>query len=138
MDFVDKENIVAAEVGQDSGQVAGAFDSGSGGCFNVNAYLGGNDMRQTGLAEAGRPVKQDMVDRLTPAFSRGNSYLEVFLGLLLSDKVGQVPGSKTRIERGVLLGRFTRYNACYFASPPLSFCSRTLTGNPGGVILPYL
>ena len=119
MDFVDKENIVAAQVGQDSGQVAGAFDGRTGGCFNVNAYLGGNDMRQARLAEAGRPVKQDMVDRLTPTLSRGNRYLKIFLGLLLSDKVGQVPGSKTGIERGVLFARFTRYNACYFASPPL-------------------
>ena len=126
MDFVDKENIVAAEVGQDSGQVAGALDGRAGGCFNVNAYLDGNDMGQTGLAEAGRPVKQDMVNRLTPTLSRGNSNLEVFLGLLLSDKVGQVPRSKTGIERGVLFARLTRYNACYFASPPISSCPKAL------------
>ena len=117
MDFIDKEDIVAAEVGQDSREVAGTFDGGAGGRFNVNAYLGGDNVSKAGLTEAGRPVKQDMVDGLSPAFGGGNTDFEVIFYLLLPDKVGQGPRSETCIERCVFFNRFARYNARYFAPP---------------------
>jgi hypothetical protein len=81
---------------------------------------------QAGLTETGRSVKKEMVKRLTPAFGGGNTYLQIFLSLILSDKVGQVPGSKTRIERCIFFVWFARDNACYFALPPLSSCPKTL------------
>jgi hypothetical protein len=58
-----------------------------------------------------------MVDWFAPAFGSGNTYLEIFLRLILSDEVGQAPGSKTGIERRVLDTGFTRYNTSYGPTP---------------------
>jgi hypothetical protein len=45
-------------------------------------------MGEAGLAQSRGPVKQDMVDRLAPAFRGGDADLEVFLDVILPDKVG--------------------------------------------------
>ena len=61
MDFVDEEHIAGPQVGQDGGQVPGALDGRSGRDLDVDAHLIGNHVGQGGLAEAGRTVKQDMI-----------------------------------------------------------------------------
>jgi hypothetical protein len=50
-------------------------------------------MGEAGLAQARRPVKQDMVDGFAPAFSGRDANLEVFLDIILPDKVGK--GTRT-------------------------------------------
>ena len=52
-------------------------------------------MSETGLAKSGWTIKKDVVNRLTPPLSRGNSYLQVFLRFFLSDKIGQAAGAET-------------------------------------------
>jgi hypothetical protein len=59
--LVYEEDVMAAQVGQDGRQVAGALDGGAGGRPDVNAYLGGDDIRQGSLAQAGRAVEQNVV-----------------------------------------------------------------------------
>jgi hypothetical protein len=44
---------------------------------------------EAGFAQAGRPVKEDMVDRFAAAFSGGDCYLEIILGFGLAYKIGQ-------------------------------------------------
>jgi hypothetical protein len=73
--FVDKKNVVTAEVGQNSGQVPHAFDGRTGCCLDINAYLGGDNVGKAGLAEPGRPVKKYVVDRLAATLRRGNGNL---------------------------------------------------------------
>jgi hypothetical protein len=46
-------------------------------------------MGEAGLAEARRPIKQDVVDGFTPTLSGGNADLEVILEILLPDEVGE-------------------------------------------------
>jgi len=110
---------VAFKVGQDSGQVSGALDGGAGCRLDVDAYFDGDDTGQAGLAQAGRPVKQDMVYRLPPAFGGIDSYLEIFLRFNLADEVRQAPGSKTGIKRSILGAGLTRYNASYCLTPSI-------------------
>jgi hypothetical protein len=55
-----------------------------------------------------------MVQRLVPALSRSDSYLEVILNLILPDKVIKAPRAKATVKTGVLSPGFTRYNALYF------------------------
>ena len=76
-------------------------------------------MGEAGLAESGRTVKKDVVDRFAPPLSRRNSYLEVFLRFFLPDKIGQAAGAETVLKRLILFARFTGYYACDFASPPI-------------------
>jgi hypothetical protein len=102
VDFIDEEDIVLFKVGQDGGQVSGAFDGGAGGGLDINACLGGDDMGQAGLAQAGRPVEQDMVQGFSPSSGSRNGDFQVFLRLVLPDEVGQAAGSETGIERCVL------------------------------------
>ena len=75
-------------------------------------------MGQAGLTQSGWAVKKDMVEGLPPTMSSGNGYLEVFLGLILADKIGKRPGSETCIEGSVLSTGLTRYDTDYFVSPP--------------------
>ncbi len=112
MDFIDKEDIVAFEVGEDGGEVAGAFDGGSGGGFNINADLGGDDMGEAGLAQAGRAVEQDVVDGLAAALGGGDGNLEVLLGLVLADEVGEGTRPEGGIEGRVLYIGLSGDNAC--------------------------
>jgi hypothetical protein len=50
-------------------------------------------MCQGGLAETRRTVEQDVVQGFTSTFGCGNSYVKIFLGLVLSYEVGKAPWS---------------------------------------------
>jgi hypothetical protein len=76
-------------------------------------------MGQASLAQAGRPVKNNMVKGLPPALGSSDGNFEVFLYLILADKVGQTPGSKTGIEWYVLGTGLTRYYASYCLTPSI-------------------
>jgi hypothetical protein len=115
--FIDKQDILAAQVGKNSGKVSGTFDGRAGRCFDVDAYLGGNNMSQTGLAETGRAVKKNMVEGFAAASGRGNSYLEVFFCPVLSGEIGKTTRSEAGIERCILGAGFSRYNTSYLPHP---------------------
>jgi hypothetical protein len=55
-----------------------------------------------------------MVQRLVPALSRGDGYLEVILNLILPDKVIKTPGAKAGVKVYILSPGFARYNSFYF------------------------
>jgi len=118
VDFVDKQDILAAEIGQDSGEVAGAFDGGARRGLNIDADFSGNDMGKACLAEAGGAIEKDVVQGFTAGGGRVNSYLQVFLGPVLSGKISEAPRAETGIKRSILSTGFTRYNTSYFGLPP--------------------
>ena len=57
MDFVNEEDVLAAEVGEDGGQVASALDGRTGSRPDIDADLGGDNIGQSGFAEAGRAIE---------------------------------------------------------------------------------
>ena len=59
-------------------------------------------MGQGGLAQAGRPVEQYVVERLTPALGRRDGDIQVTLDFILSDEVIKVAGTEAGIQRDVL------------------------------------
>ena len=63
VDFVDEQHVVRFEIGQDRGQVAGAFQHRAGSLAQVDAHLGGDDVGQRGLAQSRRAEQQHMVER---------------------------------------------------------------------------
>jgi hypothetical protein len=58
------------EIGQQRGQVAGALQHRARGLAQVDAQLVGDDVRQRGLAEAGRAEDQHVVERLAALAAR--------------------------------------------------------------------
>jgi hypothetical protein len=57
---------------------------------------------QAGLAQSGRSVEQDVVQGFFTAFGSRDRYFKVILGLVLSGKISQVPGSQAGIQRCIL------------------------------------
>ena len=75
-------------------------------------------MGQAGLAEAGGTVKKHVIQGFSATLGGANGYLEVFLGLILSGELSQMPRPQAGVQRRVLGTGFTRYDASYFVSPP--------------------
>jgi hypothetical protein len=74
-------------------------------------------MGEAGLAQARRPVEQDMVDGLATAPGGGDGNLEIFFGLVLPDKVGQGTRPEAGIKGCVLFAGLPGYNASYGLTP---------------------
>ncbi len=64
MDFVDEEDVARFEVRQQAGQVARLLDGRPAGALEAGAHGFGDDVGQRGLAQTGRSVEQDVVERL--------------------------------------------------------------------------
>ena len=64
MDLVDEEDGARLERGQQRGDVALSLERRAGGLHERRAELGGDDLRERGLAEPGGPGQQDVVERL--------------------------------------------------------------------------
>ena len=99
MDLVDEEHVVLLEVREDGGEVAGALDGGAGGDAHGDAHLGGDDVGERGLAEAGRAVEEQVVERLAALLGGVDGDAEVVLELLLADELVEAPGAKGDVDR---------------------------------------
>ena len=69
MDLVDEQDVALLQIGQERREVAGLDNHRPRGGAEADAELARQDLRQRGLAEAGRTDEQHMVQRLA-AFSR--------------------------------------------------------------------
>ena len=64
VDLVDEQDVALFEIGEQRGEVAGLGDHRPGGGAEIDAELARDDLRQRGLAEAGRADEQHVVERL--------------------------------------------------------------------------
>ena len=69
VDLIDEEHAARLERGQKRGDVSLALERRPGGLHERHVELGGDDLRERGLAQAGRPGEQQMVERV-PARAR--------------------------------------------------------------------
>jgi hypothetical protein len=99
VDFIDKQDIVAFQVSQDSCEVAGAFDCRAGGGLDIDANLSCDNVRKAGLPKAGRAVKKGMVEWLTALTGGGDRNNQVFPDLVLTDEIGQRMRSEAGFQR---------------------------------------
>ena len=102
VDLVDEEHVALVEVGEDGGEVAPALDGGAGRETDLHPQFGGDDVRQRGLAEAGRAVQQDVVERLPAHFGGGDVDGQILFDLFLPDVVGHGFGAQGVFFRVVL------------------------------------
>ncbi len=92
VDLVDEQHVAVLELGEDGGQVTGPLQRRTRGDVQGHAHLVRHDPRQRGLAQAGRPGEEQVVDRLA-ALSGGLEHdAQVVLQLGLADEVGQGSG----------------------------------------------
>ncbi len=103
MDLVDEEHVALFEVGDDRGQVAGAFDRGARGDADVDAELARDDVRERGLAESGRPRQQHVVEHFGASARRLDRHPENFFGALLSDEFAKLARAQRQIEPAILV-----------------------------------
>ncbi len=59
-----------------------------------------------------------MIQRLSPALSRGDGDTQILSDLGLTDKIIKPPRTEASIKRDVLSAWFTRYNTLYFDPTP--------------------
>jgi hypothetical protein len=92
VNFIDEQYVLLVKVGQDGGQVSGTFYGGTGCYPDAAAHLGGDDVGQRGLAQAGRAIEQDVVQGFAPSLGGGNGNVQVVLDGILPDEVAKRPG----------------------------------------------
>jgi hypothetical protein len=76
-------------------------------------------MGQGSLAQAGRPIEEDVIQRFIPAPGSGYSYSQVFLGPVLADKLIQAARPQVGLQGYILGGGLTGGNALYGELPPM-------------------
>ena len=92
MDLVDEQHVALAELGEDGGEVAGAFEGGARGDVQVHAHLVGDDAGQRRLAEPGRPGEQQVVGGLAASAGGLEDDAQPVLQLGLADELVERPG----------------------------------------------
>jgi hypothetical protein len=75
-------------------------------------------MGQGGLAQAGWPVEENVVQRLIPAPGGAYGYSQVFFSFVLADELIKAAWSQAGIKRYILSGRFAGGNTLYGEFPP--------------------
>src|SRR2546423_6052923 len=98
VDLIDEENITRAQVQEDRAEGALVIDRGAGADLDGNAQLVGDDVRQRGLAEPGRPAQEHMLDGLVAAPRGFEQDAEVLAHLQLSDVLGEEAGAQREVE----------------------------------------
>ena len=89
MNLVDEEHIACFEIGQNRGQIAGSLDGRAGRDAHVDAHLVRHDVRQAGLAQSRRTVKQDVIQRLAALPGGLNQDAQIFFQAFLAGKFGE-------------------------------------------------
>ena len=97
VDFIDEQDIVRLQIGEQTRQIAGFVNHGTGSDTHVHAHLVADDVRQSSLAQSRRPVQQDVVQCLATTFGRVYKDHQIFQHLLLSLEL-----SKLRRTNGAL------------------------------------
>ena len=85
VNFIEKEDFLAFERSKDSGEVAFAFEQRTGAGFDRNVEFIGDDLGESGFAEARRAVEQNVIESFAAAARGFNSDRDVFLDALLAD-----------------------------------------------------
>jgi hypothetical protein len=98
MDFVNEQDIPGAQVREDGSQIPGPFNGGTGGHFYVHTHFVGNNMRQRGLPQTRRAIKQNMIQGLAASTGGSDENPKILLDLVLADQLGQLLRTKGVID----------------------------------------
>ena len=117
VDLVDEQHVARFQISDQRGEIAGLGDHRPGGGAKIHPQFARDDLRQRGLAEAGRADEQYMVERLL-ARARGlDEHAEIGARLFLADEFGKALRAQRDI--GVVsagLGRDQAARGVHFAN----------------------
>src|SRR6266481_8180721 len=101
MNLVEEEDFLFLQRSEDGGEVAFAFKERPGAGLDDDAKLIGDDLRESGFPEAGRPIEQHVVEGFAAAargFDRnGDVFLDPFLADVFGERFGAHAGVKARV-----------------------------------------
>jgi len=100
VDFVDEQDVVGLQVREDRGEVAGVVQDEPGGRADAAAHFPGDDVRDGGLAQAGRAVEDGVVQGFVAALRGLDADPQRFFHALLAGVVLQ--GLRAQGAFGVL------------------------------------
>ena len=103
MDLVDEQHVVLFEVVHDRGEVGGALDRRTRSHVDVDAELARDDVRERGLAEAGRSREQHVIEHFGASASGLDRHAENFLGALLADELVERARAQREIDPAIVL-----------------------------------
>ncbi len=144
MDFIDEENVALLEIGEKCSKIAGLGDHRARSRTEIDTQFARDDLREGGLAETGRPGKEDMIEGLAAPLGCFDEDFEILFGPALADEFGKRLRTQMRIELvfGLLLAidepcvhavasslRERRINRSVAGSSP-AFLSAALTAAP--------
>ena len=97
MDLVDEQHVAGFEVRDDGREIARLLERRAGGRAQARVHFVGDDVRERGLAEAGRAEEQHVIERLAPFARRGQRDLEILFDLVLADVLAQEPRAEREL-----------------------------------------
>lgn len=98
MDFVDEEDLLFADVGEDAGEVELLLEDGGGGLIEVDAEFVRDELGEGGFAEARGAEEEDVVEGFVALFGGLDGDGEIFLELGLAVEVGEGAGAESGFE----------------------------------------
>ncbi len=105
VDFVEEEDLLFLDVGEDGRQIAGDDEAGAAGLLEGSAHFVGDDGGEGGFAEAGRAEEEDVVEGFAAGFGGFEGDGELLLGLGLADEFRKFLRAELELERGVVVER---------------------------------
>src|SRR5580692_2051045 len=106
MNFIEKENFLFFEGGKDGGEIAFAFEERSGAGFDGDGEFVGDNLRESGFAQARRAVKEDVIEGFTTIASGFEGDGDIFFDAFLADVFGEGFWADASVEAGgVVEGR---------------------------------
>ena len=104
MNFVNEQDVVFFQVGQQRGQVLGLFQHRATGLPQINTEFVRNDVGQRGLAQAGWAKQQHMVQCLVALARRTDEDLELLTHLGLAHVLVEQLGAQRPLHRLFIWG----------------------------------
>ena len=104
VDLVDEQHVALAQAGEDGGEIPGTLDGGARCRADLRPHLGRHDVGEGRLAEAGRTVQQDVVDRLGAMLGGINQDRQVLLDARLPRELIEATRPDRGLEAALLLG----------------------------------
>jgi len=94
VNFVDEKHLALPDVREYAGEVEFLLQDGARSLFETHAQLGRDDGRECRLPQAGRPVEQYVVHRLSALLGCLDGNGKVFLELGLAGEIVQPGGAQ--------------------------------------------
>src|SRR3984957_15867938 len=106
MNFVEKEKIAQIKRSEDGGEITFFFEQRARADLDGRAHFVGENLRERGLAQSGRAIKQHMVERIA-AIARGvHGNFQIFFHARLADEVFDLLRTNGCVKARVFLERF--------------------------------